>query len=82
MYSIYTYIYIYIYNCMIDLTNILITIYIYIYIYIVIYVQLDTCTYVAPRRRPNALDARESLIHTPGRTHNRIRSPRLAASGR
>ena len=26
--------------------------------------------------------AKERLIHTPGRTHNRIRSPRLAASGR
>ena len=65
---------------MIDLINILITIYIYIYTHN--YVQLDACTYVAPRRRPNALDARESLIHTPGRTHNRIRSPRLAASGR
>ena len=25
---------------------------------------------------------KERLIHTPGRTHNRIRSPRLAASGR
>ena len=24
---------------------------------------------------------KERLIHTPGRTHNRIRSPRLAASG-
>ena len=25
---------------------------------------------------------KDRLIHTPGRTHNRIRSPRLAASGR
>ena len=25
---------------------------------------------------------KERLIHTPSRTHNRIRSPRLAASGR
>ena len=25
---------------------------------------------------------KDSFTHTPGRTHNRIRSPRLAASGR
>ncbi len=31
---------------------------------------------------PTALEtSNESLIHSPGRTHNRIRSPRLAASG-
>ena len=39
---------------MIDFTKICITIYIYIYIC----TAIDTCTYVAPRRRPNALDAR------------------------